>query len=144
MATLSFDGIIGGPHELLAAASPQNLTAAWADLGAELSVWGASSIALWVNLDINNSVNARVRLLAKHTSAGTDEYVLPIRTVGASAVLVEDEYIEFNVDADQKMALSWDLNGLVPYVQFQVMAEVAGTTPGQIDSAFVTTALRSV
>jgi len=144
MAILMFPGIIGGPHELLAAASPQDLTAAWADLGAELLVAGASSIALWANFDINDSTNVRVRLLAKHASAGADEYVLPIRTVGTSSVLVEDEYIEFNDDADQKMVISWDLNGLVPYIQFQVMAEVAGATPGQIDSAYVTTALRSV
>jgi len=139
MASLEKPGIIGGPQALLAAA--QDLTAAWADLGAELTVTGARTIALWTTLDINDSINARVRLLVKWENAGADEYVLPIRTVGASAVLVEDEYIEFNVDADQQMILSWDLDGLVFYAQFQVQAGVVGATAGQIDAAYVTTGL---
>lgn len=139
MANLEFDGRIGGPHTLIAAA--QDLTANWADLGAELTVGGARFLGLFVELDINGSANARVRVLAKHTSAGTNEYVLPIRTVGASDVKVEDEYMEFNVDADQSMLLSWDLDGLVPYVQFQVMAGAVGAPAGQIDSAVVTTAI---
>jgi len=143
MASLNFAGLIGGPEELVAAASPQALTNAWVDLGDELYVGGACVVGLWANLDINDSVNARVRVLAKHASAGADEYVLPIRTVGASAILVEDEYVEFNTDADQKMLLSWNLDGCVPYVQFQVMAGTVGVSAGQIDSAYATTAMRS-
>jgi len=143
MANLDFPGIIGGPHELVAVASPQTITAAWVDLGAELYVAGASSAGLWVNLDINGSTNVRLRVLAKHASDGADEYVLPIRAVGASSVLVEDEYIEFNDDDDQKMLLPWSLNGTVPYVQFQVMAGALGAPAGIILSAYVTTALRS-
>jgi len=142
MPNLDFPGIQKGPVELIAAASPQNLTGSWADLGDELDVEGAHFIGLFVNLDINDSANARVRLLAKRTSAGTDEYVLSIRTVGASDVKVEDEYVEFNGDADQKMLLSWDLDGLVPFAQFQVQVGTVGSTAGQIDSAYVTTATR--
>lgn len=139
MAHLEFDGRYGGPVALIAAA--QDLTANWADLGTELTVGGARFIGLYAELDINGSTNARVRVLAKHTSAGANEYVLPIRTVGASDVKVEDEYVEFNVDADQLMLLSWNLDGLMPYVQFQVMAGAVGAPAGQIDSAVVTTAI---
>lgn len=141
MPNLDFPGIQKGPYELVAAASPQNLTTSWVDLGAELDVEGARHIGLYVNLDINDSVNARVRLLVKHTSASTDEYVLPIRSIGTSDVKVEDEYTEFNVDADQKVFLSWDLDGLTCFVQFQVQTETVGSTAGQIDSAYVTTAM---
>lgn len=137
MANLNFPGKIGGPHTLTTVA--QDLTANWVDLGAELHVAGARFIGLWVNLDINLSNNARIRLIAKHVDAGTDEYVLSIHTIGASDVKVEDEYIEFNVDADQKALLVWDLDGVVPYVQFQVQAGTVGGTAGQIDSSYVTT-----
>lgn len=139
MAYLEFDGRYGGPHELIAAA--QNLTGAWADLGGELLVGGARSIGLYVELDINDSVNARVRLLAKHTSAGANEYVLPIRTVSTSDVKLQDEYYEFNDDADQNMLLGADLDGVVLYVQFQVQAGTVGAAAGQIDSAVVMTAI---
>lgn len=139
MANLDFPGRMGGPQQDIIAAA-QDLTANWADLGSELHVAGAQAIGLWVTLDINGSTNARVRLLAKHTSAGTEEYVLPIRTVGTSDVAVEDEYHEFEDDADQSMLLSSDLDGLVPYVQFQVSAGAVGAPAGQIDAAHVTTA----
>ena len=141
MANLEFPGLYAGLEELVAAASPQAFTGSWADLGSELVVKGARAIGLWVTLDINDTVNPRVRALVKHTAAGTEEYLLPIRTVGASAVLVEDEYVEFNVDADQLMLLSWDLDGLVPVVQFQIQAGTAGVSPGQIDAAYVSTAM---
>ena len=141
MPNLDFPGIQKGPAELIAAASPQNLTGSWADLGDELDVEGAHFIGLFVNLDINDSANARVRLLAKRTSAGTDEYVLSI-SVRASNVKIEDKYVELNADADQKRLLVWDLNGLVPFAQFQVQVGTVGSTAGQIDSAYVTTATR--
>jgi len=139
MANLEFDGRYGGPHTLIAAA--QDLTANWADLGSELTVGGARFIGLYVELDINGSTNARVRVLAKHTSAGTNEYALAIRTVGAAAVSIEDEYMEFNVDADQSVLLISDLDGVVLYVQYQVQVGAVGGTAGQIDSAVVTTAI---
>lgn len=141
MPNLDFPGIQKGPAELIAAVSPQNLTDSWADLGDELDVEGAHFIGLFVNLNINDSTNARARLLAKRTGAGTDEYVLSIRTVRASNIKIEDRYVEFNIDADQKMLLVGDLYGLVPFAQFQVQAGAVGSTAGQIVSAYVTTAI---
>ena len=117
----TYDAKVGS---LLSAA--QDVTASWVDLGSEVETWGSQTITLWVNVDINSSNNIRVRALAKHTSAGTDEYVFPIETAGTSDVDVEDHYFEFNVDADQKMILNWNLNGTVPYIQFQVQAGTVG------------------
>ncbi|GAG25429.1 unnamed protein product, partial [marine sediment metagenome] len=115
------------------------LTNAWADLGDELFVRGAEWIALYVVLDINDSQNARVRLLAKLEADGANEYSLPIRTVAADVVRIEPEIKEFNVDADQSIALSWHLDKSVSWVQFQVQAGVVGAVAGQIDLANVTT-----
>jgi len=135
---LNFHGNLGGPEVLVAAAAPQDLTAAWADLGAELYVQGAQNLGLWLSVDINNSTDVRVRCLAKLEAAGAVEYSLPIRTVGAADVLIEDEYLELNVDADQNLLLGFQLDGLVPVVQFQVMTAVVGVAAGQIDYAAVT------
>lgn len=116
----------------------QNLTASWVDLGFEIDCKGYDSLGLWLTLDINDTNNARVRVLVKHTKAGSEEYVLPIRTVSASDVKVEDEYIEFNTDADQKMVLSWQLDNVIPFIQIQVMAGTVGASAGQIDAAYAT------
>lgn len=125
-----------GPQPLISSA--QNLTGAWADLGGEIGTSGVRFFGLWLNVDINDANNPRIRLLAKHTESHADEFSLPIHTVGTSDVKVEDEYLELNVDADQKLMVSWELDRLVPFVQVQVMAGVAGATPGQIDAALVT------
>lgn len=124
--------ITTAPKALISAA--QDLTGAWVDLGGVIPTSNAEAIGLYLTLDINGSTNARVRMLTLHTSGGT-EHVLPIRTVGASAVAVEDEYIEFTDDADQSMLLSWTLAGIIPFVQFQVSTGAVGAPAGQIDAA---------
>ena len=93
---------------------------------------------MWLTIDINGAQNVRVRALAKHTSAGSEEYKLPIRTVSASDVKVEDEYIEFNDDVDQLMLLGFDTDNIIPYVQLQVMAAYSGSPGGEIDKAYIT------
>lgn len=138
MANLDFKGKHGGPALALIVA-PQALTVNWVDLGGEQFVQGATRASIWIELDINDSANARVRMLAKWEEDGANEYVLPILTVAAAVVQVEDEFIEFNVDADQSMKLAWELDGTFPWVQFQVQAGVVGAAAGQIDSAYITT-----
>jgi hypothetical protein len=125
-----------GRTQLIAAA--QNVTTGWVDLGSEIETFRAQNLGVWLTVDINLATDVRVRALAKHTSAGTEEYLLPIRTVSATAVNVAGEYIEFSTDADQLMLLSWELDGLIPFVQLQLQAGTAGATAGQIDAAYYT------
>ena len=66
---------------------------------------------------------------------GDQEYVLPILTESSSDVKVEDEYYEFNVDANQNVIIDIPLNGVVPFIQFQVKDNAGGT--GTIDSMVV-------
>jgi len=128
---------LDAPVPVALISSAQDLTASWKDFGSEVSSGGYNVFGLWTDLDINDSVNARIRLLASHTTGGAT-YLIPIRTVAASSVSVEGEYIEFNVDEDQQMLLSWDLDRLVPYIQIQVQVGTVNTTAAQIDSASYT------
>lgn len=132
---LTFKGMHAGPVALAAA---QAITGAWADLGAVQEITGAASVAVWIELDINDSTDVRIRLLALHTAGGT-EYVLPIETTGTSDTAVEDEYIEFEDDADQNMVIGWELRGVVRLVQVQVMAGAVGVAAGAITVATMTT-----
>jgi len=138
---LNFPGLFCGPREIVAATAPQDLTAAWAAIGgddSELAVDGARFFGLWLDLDINSSQDVRVRLVGRYTTGG-DDYVLPIKTVSSSDVKIEDDYVELNDDADQKIIISWDLDCIFPFVEIQVQAGVVGATAGQIDGAQVTT-----
>lgn len=118
--------------------SPQELTASWVDLGEVVDATNWSRLFLWIDLDINDSQNVRVRALPKIGKNDTSEYNYVIETVGSSDVKIEPKYFEFNSDSDQKVV--WQVNTLggVPYVQFQVEAGTAGATPGQIETAIVT------
>jgi len=134
---LSFNGRYTDPQQLVA--SPQTIGTAWADLGSEYKLAGALSCAAYLELDIHDATNPRVRFLAKHASAHADEFVLPIRTVSASDVKIEDEYIEFNEDASQNVIVSVDLDGCVIYGQWQV--QVGSGTAAQIDDAWLVSAI---
>jgi hypothetical protein len=118
--------------------TPQDFTLGWVDLGPEIDMYGYSKLAAWLTLDINNSTNARIRALAKLDSGGTKEYNLQIKTTGASAISIENEYYEWNVDADAKTFLEIETNGLIPFVQLQIQAGALGATPGQIDYCEIT------
>jgi 3D (Asp-Asp-Asp) domain-containing protein len=116
--------------------APQNLTDAWVDLGQAIFSGNKEKIGLWINLDINNSTGVQLRAKASDTTAFTDAYVLPIKTVTATKISLDEEVYEFTA-VDQKILLNIDVDGLVPYVKFQVKATVVGVTAGQIDGAKV-------
>lgn len=105
---------------------------AWTDFGSEIDVRGFNSFAIYADLDVNNATNVRLRILGKHTSAGTDEYSFPIQTIGATSVTVDPEYKEFNTDADQKLIFSWDLDNVVNFVKIQSSVQTAGATKAVI------------
>jgi len=126
-----------GPVALLAAA--QDFTAGWIDLGPEIGFFGYNKLKLWLTFDINDSLDLRVRVLEKHTSAGAEEYPSIIESPGASAVLFEGGYWELNVDADLLHPLVFKGDGVTPYLQVQIMAGTLGAgTDAQIDAAYYT------
>ena len=122
-------------QELLSAA--QTLTGAWADLGDVIDTRDIKKVAVWLDLDVNDSQNVRVRFVGKKTNASTEVFVLPIKTIGVSDVKVEDEYFELNEDVDQKVMIDSQVGDLTPFIQIQVMAGVPGASPGQLLTAGV-------
>ncbi len=119
--------------------SPQNFTGAWANYGDEIGTDGKQTIALWLNIVINDTQGARFRIIARHASGG-EEYILPINIVTASVVKVADEYYEIIPNQSAKRIVSFTLDRVVPFVQIQIKAGVEGATPGQILSSKYTLA----
>lgn len=108
----------------------QALTDSWANLGDVIDMRGYTELYLYINLDINDSLNARVRALGMMTDTG-DGYVLPIEAVSSTEVKVTAQYIEFDTDADQLMVLRVNV-GAIPYVQIQTQAGTVGASAGNI------------
>lgn len=116
----------------------QDFTASWVDYGSEIGTDGHIHMSIWLNVDINDTVDARIRVLVKHTGGGSDEYSIPIKTVTDSVVSIKPEYYELSNDVDQKMVISFDLDNIVPFVQIQIQAGTVGSTAGQIlDSKYI-------
>ena len=124
MANLIFGGRFGGPEQLISSA--QTLTGSWVNLGNELSVKGSRLIGLWSLLTVNDSLNVQARILIRHTSGG-DDYVLPTKSMMPAQ------------DTDEMV--TWELDALIPFVQFQVKAGTVGGTAGQVTAADVTVGL---
>ncbi len=122
-----------GAVDLITAA--QNFTDAWVDIGNEIDLYGYSGLTLFFTLDINDDSDLRFRVLGKHESAGTEEYLLSIKTTGAAVVAVEGLYYEFTQDSDQLIAVSISTSGELPIGQVQIMRGTNGAgVAAQVDA----------
>lgn len=110
----------------------ETLTTSWADWGPEQDVIGYNQAMILGTLDINAANNARIRVLYKWESAGTDEFNTYIYTVSASDIKMDTKYFEFNSDIDQNFALELDCKG-AKYMQFQVQEGTDGGTDAIIE-----------
>lgn len=113
----------------------QDFTASWVDYGPEIGTDGYSHMSIWLDIDINDTTNARFRILGKHTSGGADEYTLPIKSVSSSVVSIQAEYYEFDVDVDGKHVIAFDLEEVIPFIQIQIQAGKVGDPAGKILSS---------
>ena len=117
--------------------SAQDLTTTWRVLGGqtnELTTGSYDKIGTFFDIDINDSNDVRVRLTGAYTTGG-NTFLLPIKTVGTSDVKIEDEYLEFNEDSDQRVFISWDIDRLIPFIYVEAQVSATGTTAAQIDDA---------
>lgn len=112
----------------------QNFTTNWVDLGSEIPIETFFNLGIWLDIDINDTVDARIRAVVRHATGGSD-YVLPIKTETATVVNVEDEYFEFTTDEDKKRLIGFTLDKIIPYIQIQIQCETVGASAGQILSS---------
>jgi hypothetical protein len=118
-------------------AAPQVLTAGWVDLGPyEIDCRDVKNVALWLNLDVNDSTGVQYRTLGR-SYGSTDWFALPIEAFTQTKIFVREHLFEFGDNIDQKIVTQVEVADLVPYIKFQIMATVAGATPGEI-AAYLT------
>ena len=117
--------------------TPQALTSLWVDIGDEIDTAGFNKMLIWININIGDSTNVRLRALAQ-TSIDADaaEWEYPILAVGATVSGVEGNYFEWPTDDDERTILEIGLDGLIPVIQLQVRA-AANQTTGTIDNLYV-------
>ena len=115
--------------------SAQSFTSSWASAGAQFDCEGAKSVGAWLDVDINSSTNARIRMLGFMTTSGAS-YVMPIKTVSASDVKIEDHYYELNDDADQKIVVDFEVARHFEKCRFEI--QDSNGSNGGINSLYYT------
>jgi hypothetical protein len=96
----------------------------WKDQGAEIDCRGYKTVGIWVNLTVNNSTGNQLQVLSKHTSAGSDEYILETAS----------EYQKTLGNSDVKRYYEFGTTG-IPYIQIQTKAtdvDTGGGTEGTV------------
>ena len=116
--------------------SAQTLTDAWADLGSEIDMRGYNNLNIYITVDINDSIDVRLKTLGKYESAGTDEFDFSIETTDSGSVKINPKYYEFNSDIDQLQIMKIPTNG-IPYIQLQIMAVATGSSIGSISDCYI-------
>lgn len=122
-----------GDHRGPKALGSATLGTGWATVGSAFRSSGVRYLNAFTDLTNNTGVDVRVRLQGMYESGGS-AYALPIATVNASNVTIEPEYVEFNVDQDQRQSLVWLLYGTYPYARFQASVGTAGGTAPVLNS----------
>jgi len=114
----------------------QNVTTSFVDLGFEIPCAGYKYLNVFLTLDINNSLDFRIKALAKHTSAGAEEYPIQYE-MRNSTEAIDGAYREINLDADDLYVAKINVES-IPLIQIQISAGTVGVTAGQIDACYYT------
>lgn len=127
------------PVELISSA--QTLTTSFADLGNEIDMRGYNQLGLWLNVDINQASDVEIRILHKHTPAGSEEYrEIYLGTPGSNITIISLNDYQVGADSDQLFKINILVSATSPYIQVQAREATDGGTDADIDTAYVTKA----
>lgn len=82
-----------GANPLINAA--QTLTTSYADLGFRIPTLGCKYMGIWIKLTRQQSSGVRIKVLAKHTDSGAEEYNLPIKTISSDVINISPEEVGY-------------------------------------------------
>jgi len=111
------------PELLVTASDIVATTTVYKDQGAEIDMTGYNTLGVFVKFTVNDSATNTIKLLAKHTSAGTEEFVQ--ETAG--------DYIKTLGDASINIYYEFSTNHNIPIFQIQSTATTVGDTEGTLE-----------
>ena len=117
--------------------SPLTLTADWQPIGSLINTMDVVSVALWMDIDINDSMGVQIRFAGKHTRDSSKEYILPILTTANDNIYIMEQIYEFAVNVDASIVLSVDMIDLIPFGTFQARVETVGVAAARLLEAGV-------
>lgn len=107
------------PENLVSASDIGVVNDTWIDQGAEIDCKTYKIVPLWINLTANDSTGNQVKVLSKHTSGGSDEYILDSTVTDYQKTLGDDNI---------KIMYPFNVEG-IHYIQLQTKATSLGIVP---------------
>ncbi len=109
----------------------QDLTGSYADFGAEIDMRGYDTLQIFIEVDVNDSLNVDLQVLGLHTAAGTNYEIYGVSAVALWSTVVPDFDKVYEFDT-----------GGIPYVQVQSIAGTVGSTAGDLTIYIIKSFLR--
>ncbi len=115
------------------AATPYELTAAFADVTGEIDVQTYTTLTLYFNIDIGTSTDVEIRFLHLHTTAGSEYREINLDIGAPTAVLTTLNLNDIRLGANSDQLFKYNIN--VAGTSFvKVQAKDAANGTGQIDA----------
>ena len=114
--------------------SPQTVTGSWVDVGSAVESVNYSFFSTYIDLDVNNSKNVQFRFRGLYEETGSD-YIIPIKSIKTSKILLDDFYYELDSDVDQNVVLQTQIDQNVNLTKLQVRAETVGSPAAIVTEA---------
>lgn len=128
---LEFDGRWKGPRDV----GTRTLGTAWRDIGTKVTVGGALYARAYLSMQIHAGTDARFRLVSQYTAVGS---AFGLGSGANGTGITNAREISFQTtDADQRIALEWELNGTVPFAKLQGI--IAGGSATYVSQAQLVT-----
>ncbi len=98
-----------------------DLTASYAKQGSTIAMQGYNILQIFIDADVNDSLNVDIKLMSVHTLAGTQYDIMPLSVQSLWTTVV----------ADFSAVYQFEVDGL-PYVDIMAIAGTAGATAGDL------------
>jgi len=118
-ASQEVHGNLLGPTDHVVTTSLSADGTSWTDLGGEVEIMGYNRLTLYAVITGGDSTSIDLRVLAKHTSAGADEYEFPLETTSPSVIDIVGQRWHLSNPVDQNLVLQTQLGQGIRYIQIQ-------------------------
>lgn len=106
--------------ERLSASVDLTPSGTYVDVGDEIVSKGADNIGIFITTEGKAASAIDLKILAKHTSGGTDEYLFPDMGLNTNLTITEDFYtIGISASLTNSYCINVKTDGVIPYLQVQ-------------------------
>lgn len=116
------------------------VTSSWQNFNPSFQeIWRVDTVFLHVLITVNDSTGIQIRAIGAMDQLGTETVTIPFIDASVNPVVVSPLIYQIgSIDAGSYMPFSFEVDGGVPYIKFQIKALTPGGTPAAVNYAYIT------